>query len=596
MILQLITVIFYSTSTCFAFQECPIGFVWKGNQCLCEGSDNETSFAGIVYCNANNTAHLAIPQCITEDEKNKSNIVAGSCLQVYHHYSSIEYFLNHTTNLPTNGSSLTEWMCSQANRTGTLCGRCNNKSTININSIYLDCVHLEACKVSAMMVIPMQISLLTILFLIVVLLQPRVASPYCSLYIFSAQMICLPVNLVYLRNQLGHSLHYLGSSLHKLDHTLIKLLEATYYVWSVDIPNLLPHRVCGSSITRAQQVLALQYLKALYPSLLTIILYFFSELHAHNFKPLVVVWRPVNMYVNRFRRFCNPEGSTADVFATLCVISYTKIASTSVYILLPQPLYDQSGSIVRLVLFFDGSVNYLSHEHLPFALLAVIMLLVFCIPPIVLLTSFQFQAAQRCLNACRLNRPEVVAFARAFQLHYRDGSNSSGDHRYFAGVYFITWIAVVLLRTLVEVYLITSLFMSIWFSAIAFATLTIQPYKQRSHNVAAGLAYFYFLVPSTLCLYAESSLITQSLTQFTTAILLVYVLYLLPNVFGIGVFVLHLVKLRRLRRSSRQQSFGRNPAGAATDLHIEILTDGMPDRVLRPEEYGSAQLSPNVVS
>ena len=604
LILPLVILIFCCTSTCFGVQERPIGYVSKEEQCVCEGnvSDDETSFAGIVHCTGNSTSHLVVPECVTVDYRNKTNIVAGSCLHVYSHHSSVKHFLDHTTILPSSKSDLTEWMCGRSNRTGTLCGMCDNNSVININSVYLDCVHHKKCKLSAMTIVPLQISLLTILFLIVVLLQPKVASPYYRLYILSAQMICLPVNLVYLRNQLGHLLsEYLGGSFHKMDHILMKLLEALYYVWSVDIPNLLPHVVCGSSITRTQEVLALQYLKALYPSLLIVLLYFFSELHAHNFKPLVVLWRPVNTYVNRLRRFCNPDGSKADVFASLCLVSYTKIASTSVYLLLPQPLYDHAGSTVRLVLLFDGSVDYLSSEHLPFAFLAVIMLLVFCIPPIVLLITFQFQAAQRCLSTCRLNRPSLVAFARSFQLHYKDGTDGTGDHRYFGGVDFITWIIVVLLRSLAELYVIASVLMSIWFCAIAFATLTIQPYKTRSHNLAAGLAYFYFLIPIILALYAQASLVIQSGMQFATAIILVYILFLLPNAFGTSVFVLHLVKLRRLHHSSRRQhSSGRiNSAGVTTDLHIEIrredMLDPMPDRVLRPEDYERAQLSPSVV-
>ena len=154
-----------------------------------------------------------------------------------------------------------------------------------------------------------------------------------------------------------------------------------------------------------------------------------------------------------------------------------------------------------------------------------------------------------------------------------------------------------MLRTLAELYILASFFMSVWFCAVAFATLTIRPYKQTSHNVAAGLAYFYFLIPIALSLYAKLSLIIDSRTPFAIAIVLVYILFLLPSVLGICVFASHLIKLRRLRRSSRQHSSARNPSVAScTDLHIDNSSEGTtPDRVLRPEEYGSGQLSTIVV-
>lgn len=469
MIAHLVIAIFCGICTCFASQECAPGFFSKGNSCSCGGSDNQTSFAGIVHCDKNSSASLVVPMCVTEDAKNLGNPVAGLCLQAFSNSTIIEHFFSNNSLLPPNSSGLTEWMCGPSNRNGTLCGKCNNKSTINLNSLFLDCVPMEDCKNSAVIFVPLQIALLTIMFVIVVLFQPRVSSPYCSLYILSAQMICLPVNLLYLRTHLTH--------ISKIDNILLYLLEVVYYVWSVDIPEVLPHVVCLPNIHETKDVLALQYLKALYPALLIVMLYLISELHAHNFRPLVQMWRPLNTYVNRLRRFWNPDGSVADVLATLCLLSYTKVVSTSVYLLLPEVVYDVTGSVVRLVLFFDGTVDYLSHEHLPYAILAAIMLLVFCIPLIVLLISFQFQPVQHCLKVCHLDRPSLVAFVHAFHCHYKDGSNGDGDYRYFAGVYFTTWFAVVLLRTLAAAHLISVLLMLMWFCVTAFAILIIQPYK-----------------------------------------------------------------------------------------------------------------------
>lgn len=87
-------------------------------------------------------------------------------------------------------------------------------------------------------------------------------------------------------------------------------------------------------------------------------------------------------------------------------------------------------------------------------------------------------------------------------------------------------------------------------------------------------------------MYAESSKLTADMIQFKTAITLNYALYILPSIIGIGIVAVHLIKLKRDRRSS-QQSAGHN----LTSIHYDPQRDSMPDRVLRPEEYTSAQLS-----
>ena len=103
--------------TCTATLSFPLGFVRKGNTCVCAGWPN-----GMVTCNEESlTASMAIGYCMTYD--NETNKVrAGGCVQTFYRNDSHKLFYP----LPTEEADLDDYMCGPSNTKGLLCGECQD--------------------------------------------------------------------------------------------------------------------------------------------------------------------------------------------------------------------------------------------------------------------------------------------------------------------------------------------------------------------------------------------------------------------------------------------------------------------------------------
>ena len=185
--------------------------------------------------------------------------------------------------------------------------------------------------------------------------------------------------------------------------------------------------------------LALEYVVAIYPLLLMVIVYFCVEMYDRGVRVVVCVWRPFHVCFAHFRRRWNSKGSIINTFATFLLLSCSKLLTVSYSLLDVHELHNSSGKrFGQAVLYYDTSIEYFSKEHLPFAVLALCVLLVFVIFPLLLLLLYPMRSFQRCLGYCtRIRWHFLHTFADAFQGCYKNGTNGTRDYRYFAGLYLL---------------------------------------------------------------------------------------------------------------------------------------------------------------
>ena len=136
---------------------------------------------------------------------------------------------------------------------------------------------------------------------------------------------------------------------------------------------------------------------------------------------------------------------------------------------------------IGTVLYYDGSVEYFGRDHLPYAVLAITVLLVFTVLPILLLCLYPCHWFQRFLNSCHLRNQALHTFMDTFQGCYKDGTNGTRDCRYFAAVYLITRVVVYLSIGLTLVSLNISV-LTIIFTILALLVASFHPYKQKVYN------------------------------------------------------------------------------------------------------------------
>ena len=135
----------------------------------------------------------------------------------------------------------------------------------------------------------------------------------------------------------------------------------------------------------------------------------------------------------------------------------------------------------------NSTVPYLEKEHVPYALLAIIISLVFNILPLVLLCLYPCPCFQRCLNKSRY---------RWHTLHtFMDTILGSCKHRpqkrrYFEATYLLLRICNVLAFNVETPLIYISAASYIWMLAIILMAI-FQPHK--NHNIIDLILFFFIL-------------------------------------------------------------------------------------------------------
>ena len=320
----------------------------------------------------------------------------------------------------------------------------------------------------------------------------------------------------------------------------------------------------------------MDYAVALYPLVLIVITYIFIELHAHNCRLIVLVWKPFHWCLARFRRQWNMKRSVIDAFATFLLLPYVKLLSISFSLLIPTYLHNVNGEMIGTTyLYYDATVETYGEKHRPYAILAIMVLLVFVFLPLVLLILYPLSCSQKCLNYCKLNHHVLRTFTDTFQGSFKDGTNGTRDCRYFAAFFLIIRIvafALFIFSSAGYFFLLAALM----YTAFVVLIATIRPYKKDVHN---KIDTFLFLCLASFCLpvFALTSSLTKEVSQIITH-MLILVLSTLPLLYMVGLLVYKLCiqspwirrKVWFLRRNEEREE-------------EQVLR--FPDRVLHPEEY-----------
>ena len=320
-----------------------------------------------------------------------------------------------------------EVMCGSHNRQGQMCGQCKPGYAPPVYSYSLSCVNCTTSnwgKYTAVSLLP-----LTAFFVFVVAFRISATSPRLHGLVLCIQIIMCPLNARLLQDM--YHCVWDEDANHIQSHIVsIKVTTSFIGIWNLDFFRFVYPPFCLHPHTNTLQVLALDYLVAVYPLLLIGLSYLGVLLYDHNVHHCVWLCKPFVSLFIKFRRQWNIRSSLVDAFATFLLLSYVKILSVSVDLLLPVTLYDQNGQqLPQLYLFNQGDVAYFSSHHLPYACLALFFLLTFTLLPMALLFLYPCSCFQVCLNRTGLSCQSLHIFMDSFQGHYKNGTNGTRDFR-----------------------------------------------------------------------------------------------------------------------------------------------------------------------
>ena len=410
--------------------------------------------------------------------------------------------------VPNDTSQLDTDVCGYTHRTGQLCGQCVNGTSPPVYSYYPQCVDCPAgtnnwAKYLAASLLPT-----TLFFVGVVVIKFRATSPLMNGYIMFCQILASPSILR--RMQVSTIAHPHQQT------TSIAVYFSLISIWNLDFFRTVYPLFCLHPNASTLQILSLDYITAVYPLVLIILTYTLVTLHYYNCRLVLWLWRPFLRCCIRFQRQWDIRNSLVDAFATFLLLSYVKFLSVSFDILTPTILWDSKDVRHPTVLYYNGTVKYLSKEHLPYVIPAITVLLVFILLPILLLCLYPCRCFQRLLNRCNFRCQALHMFMDAFQGSFKNGTNGTRDCRYFAALYLITRVAVHMSMAFSSVSFTNSVFAAV-LAFIVFLLSCIHPYKKMVHN---QLDIFFFLIIlvglSSMWIFQDNSttLVTQFLLQY----------------------------------------------------------------------------------
>ena len=225
----------------------------------------------------------------------------------------------------------------------------------------------------------------------------------------------------------------------------VKIMFSLYGIFNLDffLDNVLPP-FCVSSQLKPIHIAFLGYITVLCPLILIFLTWFCVELHDYNFRPIVWLWRPFHRCCVKLRRSWDNKNDIIDVFATFFVLSYHKCLYQFVLLLDSQPLRNYNSTVGHAVkvstyrrLVIDLQVAVESSEHIPYAVTAAVIVILFYFLPVLLLMLYPIKVFRHLLSKCHLDFIALNIFIKKIHGDYKNGLDGGRDMRSLCGLYFI---------------------------------------------------------------------------------------------------------------------------------------------------------------
>ena len=314
-------------------------------------------------------------------------------------------------------------------------------------------------------------------------------------------------------------------------------------------------KFCLSPYISTLQLLSLGYITAFYPMLLTALSFSLWWLYGQGVWPVVCLCRPLHYCFARFRRMWNLQRSIIHAFATFLLLSYTKFTLVSFILLTSTPLYNDT-EVIGQVVYYDGTIDFLGQDHIPYMVPAIFVLLTFvAIPPIVLTALSLMRLLEKVFNrpicAQLQPGPGVQQFLDTFHGCYKDGTEGAGDGskydlRWFAGFYFFSRIVLFAIFAFTPDWFLQYFLQQLAFTAMFLLFALFRPYKEDFYN-KVDLTIFAILAAINALTMYNFYLTTTEISISKGAFAFQYFLIFCPLIYMVGYIIYNVWKNHGLK-------------------------------------------------
>ena len=544
-------------------QNCPPGLTQSSSSpkttvCQCPNSGKGNAFGGYLKCDGESFQSTLLHHSWLGyiDINGTNETVVGRSPYV----NSIS--MNESIQLPSE--NLNDFFCKTLNRKGILCGSCIPNYGPSITSTA--CVPCpDEVEGYSWLLYVVAVFVPNIMFFVCVFIFSMTATfGPLNAFIFFAQVI----TTVAMVNAEGTLVFF--NSVFSNDSASLALMNAfhdfytvVYDVWNLDFFRpWIPH-FCLSSHINSATVLCLSYLSALYPLMFLALLSFVLSLYNRGVRPCVHIFRPFHRCLARTRGWLKLRKPITGGIAIFLVISYTKFTLVSFALLLPNPLYDASGTVVKQVLYVDGDIEYGASSALYITIASALLIVFGIAPPVLLIIPSILHGMGRVCHHPIIGKLQpsgkTQQFLEVFHGRFKDGTNGTLDCRWFAGLYFalrLVLFATYLANHNTLLYQYT-LQLNIFLCA-AFLFAVIRPYKQDWINNVDTTIFLNLAAITTLSIY-NLSLARLGYKLSLWAYCLQCILIMVPLIYCIAYFIIQICHKRVKRFYNQKIASLRHP-------------------------------------
>ncbi len=508
--------------------------------------------------------------CMTTDRSGE-NTVVGACLFTCRDYP---IYL-----VPRNASELDQSVCGHVHRTGQLCGQCQEGYAPPVYSYYLGCVPCSHGETNIAKYLLVSFLPLTVFVIVVLVAGIRATSPRLNAFIFVCHVLGSPVAQRLATAQLQQ---YPSVVLYGL-----YIGGSVMGIWSLDFFRMVYHPFCLHHGMNTLQVLSMDYITAIYPMVLMVLIFLLVKLYDHKLRVISYLCIPLQWCTSCCKGKWNVRTSLIDTFATFLVLSCAKLLSVSADLLIPTELCDIHGRTERqLFLYYDATIEYFGEEHRLYGILAITVLALFIFFPTVLLFLYPCRCFQRVLNRCQVRGFVLHTFMDNFLGCYKDGTNGTRDCRYFAGMYIGVRMLILLIFALC-VGVITYTVEIVCLLLFTALLVIVRPHKNDVFNNLDALLIFGVTIVFVAIL--STAAITADVYWFT-AVVIVYGAAIPIVAYPIVVLSHRIFRQAGVRWHSCYKL--RNVVSKLLRLSTSI-EESLPDRVVNAGRY-IPQLEPEL--
>ena len=469
-------------------QPCPPGFIQqnlqdeKSGPCIC--SVSEYQYLGIERCNLTSMQAYGTRGIWIGYEKNLSesedSLISSFCTPGF--CSVKEDFL-----LPSTASreELNEIVCNDS-RKGVLCGLCKGNFSVHMHSLEFSCKSNKYCEWGWIFYILSELLPVTLIFLVIIIFNIPFTSGAINGFIFHCQAITM--------------FHISASDTIPFDppaQTLKRISSFIYLAY-----NLMPFVLDELSFCLWKEATALDVLAFSYVTLV------------YSFTLVIAVILTLNKCISRCNcrvlkkkkpfssQSSSLQGSIIHGLTAFLILCYAQCTYVSILLLTSAKVHHKGLDNSSLVVYYNGEITWMSSEHLPYAIPALVFLLLISIPSLLLLI---YPLHYKVLSALRLAESRRILwffnplerlkpFMDSFQSCFKD------EYRFFSGLYFVYRFFIIInmgINNLQDSFIILE-------AQLAFMLILhaiCQPYKKRVHNIIDTLLFSNLIFINAITMY-----------------------------------------------------------------------------------------------